>query len=95
MTLTDGAHRLAQRLRQRGCRTAIISGGFRQIAEDVKDLLGFDFCFSNQLVIKDGNFSGQVFGEIIDAKKKGEILCSLRAELSIPADRVRAARPSI
>ena len=72
--LNPGAGRLLKALRHFGYRTAIISGGFQYVGEQLKALLGIDYVFANELEVKDGLVTGQVRGEIIDAERKAALL---------------------
>ncbi len=74
MRLTAGSYELVSTLKAMGFKLALISGGFKYFAEKVKDQLGFDYVFANDLEIKDGVLTGKVRGEIIDAVGKGNIV---------------------
>lgn len=74
LPLTDGAEKLLKTLKRLGYKTAIISGGFTYFGEVLQKHLGFDYMFANRLEIKDGLITGKLQGEIIDGKKKAEIL---------------------
>lgn len=72
--LNDGAERLIANLKCFGYKIAIISGGFTYFGLRLKERLGIDYVFANELEIKDGKLTGEVVGEIVDAAKKAEIL---------------------
>ncbi|EHJ49380.1 phosphoserine phosphatase SerB [Solidesulfovibrio carbinoliphilus subsp. oakridgensis] len=72
--LNDGAERLIANLKRFGYKIAIISGGFTYFGLRLKERLGIDYVFANELEIKDGKLTGEVVGEIVDAAKKAEIL---------------------
>jgi len=74
VSLNDGARRLIRTLKHFGYKTAIISGGFKYVGELLKDELGIDYVYANELEIRDGVLTGKVHGEIIDAQRKAELL---------------------
>ena len=83
--LNDGAHRLIRSLKHFGYKTAIISGGFQYVGELLQAELGIDYVFANRLEIVDGVMTGEVEGEIVDAKRKAELLeeIALREGISL------------
>ncbi|MGQ1946715.1 phosphoserine phosphatase SerB [Geofilum sp. OHC36d9] len=74
LPLTEGAERLFATLKKYGYRTAIISGGFTYFGNYLKNNLGIDYVFANELEIKDGKLTGKHVGEIIDGPRKAELL---------------------
>ena len=72
--LNDGAERLITNLKRFGYKIAIISGGFTYFGKRLKERLGIDYVFANELEIVDGKLTGEVVGEIVDAAKKAEVL---------------------
>lgn len=74
VSLNDGAHRLIRTLKHFGYKTAIISGGFKYVGEQLQDELGIDYVFANEVETSDGVLTGEVRGEIIDAQRKAELL---------------------
>jgi phosphoserine phosphatase len=61
-------------LRSLGYKTAILSGGFTCFARKLQSELGFDYVYANELDIKDGQLTGEPVGEIINGKRKAELL---------------------
>lgn len=74
LPLNQGAERLMKILKSLGYKTAIISGGFTYFANALKERLGFDYVFANQLEIVDGMATGRVIEPIVDAEMKAECL---------------------
>ncbi|MFB3106159.1 MAG: phosphoserine phosphatase SerB [Pseudomonadales bacterium] len=74
VSLNDGAHRLIRTLKHFGYKTAIISGGFKYVGEQLQGELGIDYVFANEVETRDGVLTGEVRGEIIDAQRKAELL---------------------
>ena len=74
LPLTDGIKRLMTVLKKVGFKTAILSGGFTYFGNHLKDLFGFDYMYANELEIKDGKLTGNHIGDIVDGKRKAELL---------------------
>jgi phosphoserine phosphatase len=74
LQLTPGSDELIHHLRHVGYKIALISGGFTYFTDVLKERLGFDYTFANRLEIRDGVLTGEIEGEIIDARAKGEIV---------------------
>jgi phosphoserine phosphatase len=79
--LMDGAERLIATLRRLGYKTAILSGGFTFMGQELQRRLGIDYLHSNELDIVDGVVTGEVKGEIVDGARKAHYLAEIaRAE---------------
>jgi len=78
--LNEGAERLITNLKRFGYTIAIISGGFTYFGYRLKERLGIDYVFANELEIADGKLTGEVVGDIVDAAKKAEILRMIAAK---------------
>lgn len=74
LPLTEGTERLFKALKKYGYRTAILSGGFMYFGNYLKNKLGVDYVFANELEIKDGKLTGRHVGEIIDGNRKAELV---------------------
>ena len=74
LPITKGAKRLIDTLKNYGFKTAILSGGFTYFGDYLKNELGMDYVYANQLEIKDGFLTGGYLGEIVDGNKKAEYL---------------------
>ncbi|CCK81915.1 phosphoserine phosphatase SerB [Desulfobacula toluolica] len=77
LPLTDGADLVAKTLKALGYKLGILSGGFTFVGEYLKDLLGFDYMYANDLDIKNGVVTGKVKGDIVDGEKKAVLLRQL------------------
>ncbi len=77
MPLMPGLEILLDGLKASGWKVAIASGGFTYFAQALKDKLGFDAVFANNLEIIDGRLTGEVKGEIVDANVKARVLNEL------------------
>jgi len=90
MKLTPGAEEVMRTLKAIGFKTALISGGFAYFANLLKERLGFDYVFANELEIVDGVVSGRLNGPIIDKEAKGRILQEIAAKEGLAAEEVVA-----
>lgn len=74
LPITQGAHRLMKALKYYGYKTAILSGGFTYFGKYLQKELGIDYVHANELEIVDGKLTGKYLGDIVDGKKKAELL---------------------
>jgi len=79
LRLNPGAEALIAGLRAAGIATALVSGGFTFFTERLKQRLGFDHSWANVLEVADGKLTGNVLGEIVDARVKARCLAELCA----------------
>ena len=90
LQLTPGSEELIHHLKHVGYKIALISGGFTYFTDVLKERLGFDYTFANELEIKDGVLTGEIKGEIIDAEAKGRIIYKLADLEKISPDSIVA-----
>jgi phosphoserine phosphatase len=90
LPITDGTEHLIKTLRHIGYKTAIISGGFRYFGEYLQKKLSVDYVYANELQIVDGKVTGEVIGDIIDGKRKADILRELAIKEGISLEQVIA-----
>ena len=74
LPIMDGAERLMSVLKKSGFKIAILSGGFTYFGEYLKQKFGVDYVYANNLEIEDGKLTGRYVGEIVDGKRKAELL---------------------
>ncbi|MDE7403096.1 MAG: phosphoserine phosphatase SerB [Muribaculaceae bacterium] len=74
LPITEGMERMMGVLRRAGFKTAILSGGFTYFGNYLKDKYGFDYVYANELEVEDGKLTGRYVGEIVDGKRKAELL---------------------
>jgi phosphoserine phosphatase len=74
LPITEGLDRLMQVLKRVGYKTAILSGGFTYFGNYLKERFGFDYVYANELEIVDGKLTGNFVGDIVDGKRKAELL---------------------
>ena len=90
LPITDGAERLIKHLRHFGYKVAILSGGFTYFANYLKEKLGIDYVYANQLDFKDGKLTGKVTGDIVDGQMKAKLLRQLAEQEGISLEQVIA-----
>ena len=74
LQLTEGAETLFHNLHNLGFKTAIISGGFTYFGHYLQKKLNIDYVYANTLEIEEGKLTGNVLGQVVDGKRKAELL---------------------
>ncbi len=74
LPITEGVDRLMSTLKTAGFKIAILSGGFTYFGNYLKKLYGIDYVYANELEIADGKLTGNYIGDIVDGKRKAELL---------------------
>lgn len=74
LPITEGVERLMFVLKHYGYKIAILSGGFTYFGEYLKQRFGIDYVYANELEIENGKLTGRYLGEIVDGKRKAELL---------------------
>ena len=74
LPITEGVDRLMSTLKTAGFKIAILSGGFTYFGNYLKKLYGIDYVYANELEIVDGKLTGNYIGDIVDGKRKAELL---------------------
>ena len=75
LPITEGADRLMYVLKSYGYKIAILSGGFTFFGEYLQKRWGVDYVYANELEIgPDGRLTGRHAGEIVDGRRKAELL---------------------
>ena len=74
LQLTEGAETLFHNLHNLGFKTAVISGGFSYFGHYLQKKLNIDYVYANTLEIREGRLTGKVLGQIVDGKRKAELL---------------------
>ncbi|HJB09990.1 MAG TPA: phosphoserine phosphatase SerB [Candidatus Brachybacterium merdavium] len=87
---TDGALELVARARAAGWVTALVSGGFHEVIDPLAARAGIDHVVANRFEIRQGRFTGEVLGPIIDGTAKLRTLQQLSERYGVPASRVVA-----
>ena len=75
LPFTEGVDRLMYVLKKYGYKIAILSGGFTFFGEYIQKKYGIDYVYANELEIDEtGHLTGNYVGEIVDGKRKAELL---------------------
>lgn len=74
LPVTEGVERMMTVLKRAGFKTAILSGGFTYFGMYLKQKFGFDYVYANELEIVDGRLTGRYVGDIVDGRRKAELL---------------------
>jgi len=86
LRMTEGAEHLILSLKALGYRTAILSGGFTYFARHLQRKL----IYANELEIEDGKVTGKVSGQVVDGKRKAELLLEIAEKEHISREQVIA-----
>jgi phosphoserine phosphatase len=90
LTLTPGALETINILKLLGMKVVLISGGFLKVALHLKEKLGLDDVYSNQLVFHEGQTTGEVHTPIVNAQRKADLLDTLIQREGISKDQTLA-----
>lgn len=74
LPITEGVDRLMRILKKVGFKIAILSGGFSYFGNYLKQKYNIDYVYANDLEIVDGKLTGNHLGDIVDGKRKAELL---------------------
>jgi phosphoserine phosphatase SerB len=74
LPITEGVERLMYVLKKYGYKIAILSGGFTYFGQHLQKKFGIDYVYANELEIIDGKLTGRYLGEVVDGKRKAELL---------------------
>lgn len=83
LSLNSGAKTMLEGLKQKGIKTALVSGGFTFFTERLQQQLGLDYTLANTLASQDGKLTGEVEGEICGAQAKADFLLQQCQQLGI------------
>jgi len=74
LPISEGVDRMMYVLKKYGYKIAILSGGFTYFANYLKSKYGIDYVYANELEIVDGKLTGRYLGDVVDGKRKAELL---------------------
>lgn len=74
LPITEGLERMMTVLKRVGYKTAILSGGFTYFGNYLRQRYGFDYVYANELEVENGRLTGRYVGEIVDGRRKAELL---------------------
>lgn len=89
---TPGAKELCRALKRQGVKLAVLSGGFIPLANWVKDQLGLDYAYANNLAVDADKqvLTGETVGPIVNSSAKARLLQEIAAKEGVELDRVVA-----
>ncbi|MCE9633238.1 MAG: phosphoserine phosphatase SerB, partial [Methylophilales bacterium] len=90
LKLNPGAEIMITTLKNHGIKTLLVSGGFTFFTERLKARLALDFAEANLLGIADGQLTGNVLGDVLDAQAKADHLTQTRLLLGLKQEQVIA-----
>ena len=70
----EGLERMMTIIKRVGYKTAILSGGFTYFGRYLQQKFGFDYFYANELEVKDGKLTGHYVGDVVDGRRKAELL---------------------
>ena len=74
LPITEGVDRLMRILKKVGFKIAILSGGFTYFGNYLKQKYNIDYVYANELEVGNGKLTGRHVGDIVDGKRKAELL---------------------
>ncbi|MEM6960758.1 MAG: phosphoserine phosphatase SerB [Myxococcota bacterium] len=74
LPITEGAPEMLRVLHTLGYKTGVISGGFLFAANRLKERLGIEYAYANQLEVQGDQLTGRVLDPIITPQRKADLL---------------------
>ena len=74
LPITEGVDRLMRILKKVGFKIAILSGGFTYFGNYLKQKYNIDYVYANELEVENGKLTGRHVGDIVDGKRKADLL---------------------
>ena len=91
LEITNGAVELCKALKKLGFVLMVCSGGFIPLAEHLKQKLGLDYAFANQLGVDENQIlDGTTQGYIVNGEKKASLLTEIAGKHDIDTKQVLA-----
>jgi phosphoserine phosphatase len=81
--LNPGAEKMISALKVHGIKSMLVSGGFSFFTERLKQRLGLDFAFANELEIIAGKLTGKMLGPILGPAEKAEKIRTVSAQMGV------------
>ena len=83
LRFSPGAEAMLSAVKAAGLKTLLVSGGFTFFTDRVKQRLDLDYARSNELEIANGQLTGKIHGDIVDADEKKRTTERVCAQLGI------------
>jgi phosphoserine phosphatase len=80
IVFTPGARVVVRTMKAHGAATVLVSGGFKVYSGWVKEQLGFDADFANDLIVRDGIVTGMLAEPVLGREGKLEALDQMAAK---------------
>ena len=90
LKITPGAESLIKIAKSKGYKTAIVSGGFKYFADGIKERLGIDYVYANDLDWDGDILSGKVSGRIVNAEFKAHMIEELARQEQLTTEEIVA-----
>lgn len=90
LPVSKGVPELVDKAHHNGAKVAIVSGGFTPFVEKLKHSMSLFKVHANRLEIEEGQLTGRVLGEIVDAEAKAIFLRELCNQLEIVTSQTMA-----
>jgi len=74
LPFNEGLGRMMKILKMVGYKTAILSGGFTYFGKYLQQKFGFDYVYANELEVENGVLTGRYVGDVVDGRRKAELL---------------------
>ena len=74
LPITEGVDRLMRILKKGGCKIALLSGGGTSLGNYLKQNDNMDSVSAHELEVENGKLTGRHVGDIVDGKRKAELL---------------------
>lgn len=87
---TPGTEDFVKTVKSLGYKVAVVSGGFTFFTNAIKVKLGLDYAFANELEIVNGELTGNVLGNIVNADQKAFLLSFIAQQENISLEQVVA-----
>lgn len=85
--LIDGVEEVFKRLKEAGCKTALVSSGLPQpFVESLASKLGADYAYGLDLEVTDGCLTGEISGVVIKPEGKAMVLREIQKAEDLAAD---------
>ncbi|AQS39336.1 phosphoserine phosphatase [Shewanella psychrophila] len=84
LPLMPGLVESVKELQSYGWKLVVASGGFTPFVGHLKQLLGLDAAYANELVIEQGKLAGTVIGQVVDAQFKADTVLRCAELWQIP-----------
>ena len=88
--LSKNSVQFIKTLKESQIEVGLVSGGFTTIVERLAKDLGISLVAANQIEIKDGHLTGNLFGSVITRGVKEETLVRWAEQLEVPIERTIA-----